>query len=409
MSLTQQPAGRLLRPLAIVLLVFLAACSDKPEQDTSGMKIPVTAITVEPQKTQVNVQLPGRVSAIEDAEIRARVTGIVKSIEFEQGSQVKAGDLLFTIDPAPYQAVRDQAEAQLQNAQAAEKTASSLSNRYSKLIDKHAISQQDYDNAMAQSRQAKAAVAAAKASLESAEIDLGYTKVTSPIDGTIGKSLVTVGALVSASQATNLATVHRFDEVYVDITRPVEQLAELRKELREGILKPDADGDTKANILMDDGSIYGHSGKLLFSGIAVDPTTGQVNLRAIFPNPEQELLPGLYVRVQLPQGVDEKALIVPAQAIQRTPDGNSTIVLIKDDKAVFTPVQVGAESGQGYIINDGLEAGDVVVTAGFQKIRPGAPVQALPPKAEEQPGADKQQGEAAAQDAPQDQNDADQK
>lgn len=383
MSLTKQTAGRLLRPLVILLVITLAACSDKPSQDMSGMKVPVTAIKIEPQKTQVNIQLPGRVAAIEDAEIRARVTGIVQSIEFEQGSQVKTGDLLFIIDPAPYIAVRDQAKAQLQNAIAAEKTASLLAKRYSALIGKHAISQQDFDNAQAQARQAKAAVAAAKAALDSAEIDLGYTKVTSPIDGTIGKSLVTVGALVSASSATNLATVHRFDEVYVDITQPVGQLAILRKELRDGMLKKDDDGDTNANIMLDDGSLYEHSGKLLFSGIAVDPSTGQINLRAIFPNPDQYLLPGLYVRVQLPQGIDEKALIVPTQAVQRTVDGNNSLVVIKDGKAVFTPVKLGPQSGQGYIVTDGLEAGDMVVTAGFQKIRPGAPVQVLPPKAKQ--------------------------
>lgn len=380
MSLIQPPAGKFLRPLAIALLVTLAACSDKPTQDTSGMQVPVTAIKIEPQKTQVNVQLPGRVSAIEDAEIRARVTGIVQSIEFEQGSQVKTGQLLFSIDPAPYKATRDQASAQLENALAAEKTAELLAKRYSALIKKNAISRQDYDNAVAQARQAKANVSAAKAALDAAEINLGYTQVTSPIDGTIGKSFVTVGALVSANASTSLATVHRFNEVYVDITQPVGQLAQLRKEIQDGMLKRDADGDTKANVLMDDGSVYDKVGKLLFSGIAVDPTTGQVNLRAIFPNPDQYLLPGMYVRVILPQGVDDKALVVPTQAIQRTPDGNSTLVIVKDGKAVFTPVQVGVQSGDGYIINSGLEAGDMVVTEGFQKIRPGAPVQIMPPK-----------------------------
>lgn len=384
MSLMQQPAGKILRPLAMVLLVSLAACSEKPQDQQQDMKVPVNAVKVEPQKTIINVQLPGRVQAIEDAEIRARVTGIVKSIEFEQGSQVKEGQLLFVIDPAPYKAARDQAAAQLKNAQAAEKTAASLAGRYAKLIKQKAVSQQDYDNALAQSNQAKAEVAAAKAALESAEIDLGYTKVTSPIDGTIGKSLVTVGALVSASSATIMADIHRFDEVYVDITQPVGQLAQLRKQVESGNLKRDSDGDTPANIMLDGGVQYGHSGKLLFSGVSVDPGTGQVNLRALFPNPEQELLPGLYVRVQLPQGIKEKALVVPLQAIQRAADGKSTVVVVKDDKATFTPVEVGSQTEEGYIINEGLEAGDMVVTEGFQKIRPGAPVQVMPPKKPEQ-------------------------
>lgn len=380
MSLMQQPAGKFLRPLTLVLLVALAACGEQPQEQGQGMKVPVTAIKVEPQKTAINVQLPGRVQAIEDAEIRARVTGIVKSIEFEQGSQVKEGQLLFTIDPAPYKAARDQALAQLKNAQAAEKTADSLAKRYALLIKQKAISQQDYDNAMAQSNQSKAAVAAAKAALDAAEINLGYTKVTSPIDGTIGKSLVTVGALVSASAATIMANIHRLDEVYVDISQPVGQISALRKQIESGKLKRDADGDTKANIIFDDGSAYEHDGKLLFSGVAVDPGTGQVNLRALFPNPEQELLPGLFVRVKLPQGIDEDALVVPLQAIQRTADGNSTLVVVKEDKATFVPVAVGAKADAGYIIDSGIEAGAMVVTEGFQKIRPGAPVQVMPPK-----------------------------
>src|SRR5690606_37187171 len=318
----------------------------------------------------------------EDAEIRARVTGIVQSIDFEQGSTVKAGQLLFTIDPAPYQAARDQAAAQLKNAQASAHTARLLAQRYTALIKQHAVSQQDYDNAVAQARQAEAAVAAAQAALEAAQINLDYTRVTSPIDGRIGKALVTVGALVSATSATSLATVHRLDQVYVDITQPVAQIATLRRQMADGIVKPDANGDAKAEVLLEDGDTYRHSGKLLFSGVAVDPGTGQVNLRALFPNPEQILLPGLYVRVRLVQGVDQQALVIPEQAIQRTADGNSTVVLIKDGKAVFTPVQVGPRTEKGYIIYQGIQAGDQLMVEGFQKVRPGAPVQPMPWKAQ---------------------------
>ncbi|HET8597620.1 MAG TPA: efflux RND transporter periplasmic adaptor subunit [Castellaniella sp.] len=400
MAFPQQPAGRVLRPLALALLLTLAACGDQPQEGMQGMKVPVSVIQVQPHAADVTTELPGRVQAIEDAEIRARVTGIVKAIEFEQGSKVKAGQLLFTIDPAPYKAARDQAAAQLKNAQAAAATARLQAQRFGKLIGQHAISQQDYDNAVAQARQTEAAVAAAKAVLEGADIDLGYTRVTSPIDGQIGKSLVTVGALVSASSATQLATVHRLDQVYVDVTQPVAQISRLRQQVADGVVQPDAQGNTQARVLLEDGSVYRHEGKLLFSGVAVDPGTGQVNLRALFPNPEQILLPGLYVRVLLAQGTDPKALIVPEQAIQRTADGNSTVVLIKDGKAVFTPVQVGPRSGQGYIIYQGVQAGDQVVVEGFQKIRPGAPVQAIPwqqgAKPAGQPGA---QGPAAAGEA----------
>lgn len=395
MAFLQLPAGRVLRPLSLALLLTLAACGDTSQQGMQGMKVPVSVVQVQPQEVTIHTELPGRVQAIEDAEIRARVTGIVQGIEFQQGGTVKAGQLLFTIDPAPYQAARNQAAAQLKNAQAAATTAKLQAQRFGKLIKQHAVSQQDYDNAVAQARQTEASVAAAQAALDAATIDLGYTKVTSPIDGQIGKSLVTVGALVSASSATQLATVHRLDQVYVDITQPVAQISALRRQIADGVVTPDAEGNTQAEVLLDDGGVYRHEGKLLFSGVAVDPGTAQVNLRALFPNPEQILLPGLYVRVRLAQGTDPKAIIVPEQAIQRTADGNNTVVLIKDGKAAFTPIQVGPRAGQGYIVYQGIQAGDELVVEGFQKIRPGAPVQPMPWKnpSDAQPGA--QSGAAA--------------
>ncbi|CAM5180888.1 Membrane fusion protein (Multidrug efflux system) OS=Castellaniella defragrans OX=75697 GN=HNR28_002358 PE=3 SV=1 [Castellaniella defragrans] len=381
MAFIRHAAGALVRPLALASLLALAACGQKPQQNPGGMKVPVSVIQVQPQATVVHTDLPGRVQAIEDADVRARVNGIVQSVDFEQGSEVKAGQLLYTIDPAPYKAARDQASAQLQNAQAAALTAQLQAKRFGTLVKQHAVAQQDYDNAVAQAQQTKAAVAAAKAALEAAQINLDYTRVTSPIAGRIGKSLVTVGALVSATSATALATVQRLDQVYVDITQPVAQLSTLRRQLADGVLKPDAEGNAQAEVLMDDGQAYRHAGKLLFSGVSVDPGTGQVNLRAQFPNPEQILLPGLYVRVRLIQGVDQKALVVPAQAIQRSADGRNTIVRVKDGKADFTPVELGPQSGQGYIVYKGLQAGDQVVVEGFQKIRPGAPVQPMPWKA----------------------------
>ncbi|MGB3741298.1 MAG: efflux RND transporter periplasmic adaptor subunit, partial [Castellaniella sp.] len=303
MGFVQPHVSRIMRPLTLVLLLSLAACGDKPQEQAKGMQIPVSVVQIAPRAVSVTTELPGRVQAIEDAEIRTRVTGIVKSIDFEQGGLVKEGQLLFTIDPAPYRAARDQAAAQLKNAQAAATTARLQAKRFGTLIKQHAISQQDYDNATAQSRQADASVAAAEAALESAEINLGYTQVTSPISGQIGKSLVTVGALVSASSATQLATVQRLNEVYVDISQPVAQISLLRRQIADGVIQPDAQGDTQATVLLEDGTQYRHPGKLLFSGVSVDPGTGQVNLRAQFPNPEQILLPGLYVRVQVAQGM----------------------------------------------------------------------------------------------------------
>lgn len=376
-----ESSRRALWPLALTLLLTLAACGQKPAQGPGEMKVPVSVVQLQPQAAVVNTELPGRVQAIEDAEVRARVNGIVQTINFEQGSEVKAGQLLFTIDPAPYKAARDQAAAQLKNAQAAAATAKLQAQRFGVLIKQHAVAQQDYDNAVAQARQTEAQVAAAKAALEAADINLEYTRVTSPIGGRIGKSMVTVGALVSATSATQLAVVQRLDEVYVDITQPVAQIATLRQQIADGILQPDAQGNTQAQALLDSGEPYAHPGKLLFSGVSVDPGTGQVNLRALFPNPEQILLPGLYVRVRLPQGTDQKALVVPEQAILRTADGRNTVVRVKDGKVEYVPVELGPRAGQGTIVYQGLQAGDQVVVEGFQKIRPGAPVQPLPWKA----------------------------
>lgn len=366
---------------------LLAACSEEPEQKPQGMKIPVNVVTVEPTSTEVTVNLPGRVEAIKDAQIRARVNGIVTDIKFEQGGVVEQGQSLFTIDPAPYQAVLDGAKAQLLQAQADAKSARLLAQRYARLVKDNAVSRQEYDNAQAAAAQAEAAIAAAKAAVQSAQIDLGYTEVVSPIDGRIGKSYVTEGALVSATQATQLALVQQLDEVYVDITRSTSEVMQLRKALESGMLEQAPDGSAKVEVMLEDGTLYPESGKLLFSGVTVDPATGQVSLRAVFPNKDEILLPGMYVRVKLGQGVDRKALLVPQQAVQRSPDGSSTLMLVKDGKVAATPVTVGPLLDNKWLITDGLSAGDVVIVAGFQKIRPGAPVQPIPWNPDQPAGA----------------------
>ncbi|MEO6986444.1 MAG: efflux RND transporter periplasmic adaptor subunit [Paralcaligenes sp.] len=359
-------------------LLLLAACGQKPKQQTGEMKVPVSVVTVQPTRTSILTDLPGRVEAIKDAQIVARVTGIVTKVNFTQGSDVKQGQLLFTIDPAPYRAARDQAEAQLQQTQANVRSANLLAQRYAKLIKENAVSRQDYDNAQAAAAQAVATVAAARAALESADINLGYTKVVSPIDGRAGKSLVTEGALVSATAATQMADVQQIGLVYVDFTRSTTELAALRKALASGNLEQAGPNAAKVEVVLEDGSPFEHAGKLLFSGITVDPTTGQVNLRAEVPNPDHILLPGMYVRVRIEQGVDQKALLVPQQALQRTADGLSSLYVVKDGKAALIAVQVGPRVGGKSVINHGLKAGDAVVVEGFQKIRPGASVQAMP-------------------------------
>lgn len=367
------------RTVAVFSVFLLAACGDEPQTAPQGMKIPVSVIQVQPSTAEITTELPGRVEAIKDAEIRARVTGIVEEINFRQGTDVEQGQLLFTIDPAPYEAARDQAAAQLQRAQADVQAAESLANRYSTLIKSNAVSRQEYDNAIAQAAQGRAAVAAAQALLQSSEIDLGYTRVESPIDGRIGKSLVTEGALVSAAGATLMASVQQLDRVYVDLTQSTAQLMHLRRALASGELKQSAEGHAVASVILEDSTEYEHTGELLFSGVSVDPTTGQVSLRAVFPNPDQVLLPGMYVRVRLQQGIDENALMVPDQAIQRGADGLSTLMVISDEGTVRpVAVTVGARVGVQSIITSGLEAGDSVIVEGFQKIRPGAPVQPIP-------------------------------
>ncbi|WP_341669598.1 efflux RND transporter periplasmic adaptor subunit [Alcaligenes sp. SDU_A2] len=368
-----------LRIAAFSSLVLLAACGDEaPQADMSGMKVPVSVVTVQPSATELFSELPGRVEAIQDAQIRARVTGIVEQINFEQGGDVKQGQLLFTIDPAPYRAARNQAAAQLQNAQAEARSAALLAQRYERLIKENAVSRQEYDTARARAQQAQAAIAAAKAALDAAEIDLGYTKVTSPIDGRIGKPLITTGALVSAANGTHMATVQQLDNVYVDVTRSTSELSQLRRAMADGKLTQAGEGKAKAHAILEDGSSYGQDGTLLFTGVSVDPSTSQVNLRAEFPNPDQVLLPGMYVRVRLEQGVARDALLVPVQAVQYTTDGRTSLMVVREGKIQAVPVHLGAENKGQYIVLDGLNPGDQVVVEGFQKIRPGAPVQPMP-------------------------------
>ncbi|HLU79041.1 MAG TPA: efflux RND transporter periplasmic adaptor subunit [Burkholderiaceae bacterium] len=377
--------------LSVIASGALAACGDEPKQQgmPAGMKIPVSVITVEPTPTEVYAQLPGRVEAIKDAQIRARVTGIVKEINFEQGSEVKEGQLLFTIDPAPYEAELNRARADLQRAEADAGAARLQADRYAKLVKSNAISRQEYDNAVAAAKQAEAAIAAARAAVQSAEINLGYTRVESPIDGRIGKSMVTEGALVSAQNATQMATVQQLSRVYVDITRSTSQLATLRKALEAGILKQNTDGHVAVQIILEDGTLYPLEGRLLFSGVTVDPSTGQVTLRAEFDNPDEILLPGMYVRVRVQQGTDEQALLVPMQAIQRTPDGLNTLMVVRDGVVAPVAVAIGPEIDGKALIYKGLNPGDVVIVEGFQKIRPGAPVQPMPWN----PGIKKQNGQ----------------
>jgi len=341
-------------------------------------KVPVSVVTLKAEPVTLTSAQPGRVEAIRDAQIRARVNGIVTGIHFAQGSEVKEGQLLFTIDSAPYQAAYDQAAAQLKQAQADARAARTLSQRYTTLVEANAVSRQEYDNAVARTAQAEAAIAAAQAAVKAAKINLDYTQVTSPITGRIGRALVTEGALVSAASATQLATVQQLDKVYIDSQRSTRELAQLRKAIANGTLQVDDQGTTQVRAILDDGSDYEHAGRLLFSGVLVDPTTGQVTVRSEFPNPDQVLLPGMYVRVSVPQGVDAHGLQVPSQALQRSTEGRASVLLVKEGRVVPTPVVTGPDVGARTLITSGLAQGDVVIVEGFQKIRPGAEVAPMP-------------------------------
>src|SRR5690625_4824373 len=378
MSRSRFFSRRRLQVFVFSSVFIVAACGKQEEQSAqSDMKVPVQVVQVNPEPTPLYIDLPGRADAIKDAQVRARVTGIVTGIHFEQGSDVEEGQLLFTIDPAPYEAARNQAKARLQQAEATAQSAASLANRYQRLIKERAISQQDYDTAMAQHHLAQAEVAGAKAALESAEIDLGYTEVTAPISGRIGKAEVTEGALVSATQATHLATIQQIDELYIDNRRPAQEFIALRKAIAAGQIDANAQGEAEVTALIDEEE-YPEKGRLLFSGVSVDPTTGQLAMRAIFPNPDQYLLPGMFVRVRVEQGIKQDALLVPAQAVQYGASGATTLYVVKDDKAQIAPVKVGQEIDGMKVIEEGLNPDEVVIVAGFQKIRPNAPVAAMP-------------------------------
>jgi membrane fusion protein (multidrug efflux system) len=373
---------------SLVLMVaasLLCACGrqDAPPQGPGA--VPVTAVTLAPQSVTLTRELPGRTSAFLVAEVRPRVGGIVKGRLFTEGSDVKAGQPLYQLDDATYRADYASARAELARAQAALNTARLNARRSDELIAQKLISQQDHDNATATLQQAEADVAAAEAAERRSGTILGYARIVSPISGHIGKSSVTQGALVTANQDAPLATVQQLDPIYVDVTRSAAELLELRKQLAASNAQ-DARGQPVA-ILLEDGTRYGHDGKLAFSEVTVDPATGSYGIRVVVPNPDGVLLPGMYVRAIVAGVVQDDALLVPQQAIIRNAKGDTTAMVIgADDKAEQRTVQVSRAIGDKWLVEAGLAAGDRVVVEGLQKIRPGSPVQvteagATPPAA----------------------------
>lgn len=371
-----------LRPLAgaLAALALLTACGSKdtPAPGVGNRPPPevgVIAARIEPVALQT--ELPGRVEPVRVAQVRARVNGVVLKRLFQEGSEVKAGQLLYQIDPAPYQAALASSRAALGRAEANLTQATSQAERYKPLVEANAVSKQDYVNAVAAQKQAEADVAAQKAALQIAQINNSYASVTAPIAGRIGRALVTEGALVSSTEATQLALIQQTSTVYVNFTQSAAELQRLRKSA--GLKLRSADSTLPVTVLLDDGSELPAKGKLLFSDVTVDPTSGQITLRAEVPNPDNMLLPGQYVRVRLSQAELPAGILVPQQAVTRSNQGDTVIVVGADGKPGPRPVKVGSQQNGKWVILDGLKEGEQVVVDGFQKMMvPGAPVKPVP-------------------------------
>ena len=325
----------------------------------------VGIVTMKPKPLPLTVELPGRIDPVQIAQVRARVDGIVLRQNFVQGSDVTAGQMLYEIDPAPYKAALDSANATLMQAQ-------SLADRYKPLVSINAVSKQDYDAALA-------AAAQAKASHEIAAINLGYCTITAPISGRIGAALVTVGALVNQATATEMAVVQQMDPIYFDFTESSTELLKLRQEMDAGQLKTLEPGTAKVTLTLPDGTVYPEPGKLLFSDVTVNPTSGMVTLRAEFPNPKELLLPGMFAMGRLEQAVAPQTLLVPQPAVVIGPNGAASVMLVTATNSVVSQsIQIGSAVGSDWVVQSGLKAGDQVIVDGLQKVRPGMMVKALP-------------------------------
>jgi membrane fusion protein (multidrug efflux system) len=380
------------RPLVIAILaVLLAACGQGGGDDKAkaaapaggGMPPPeVGVVTVQPKDVGLVTELPGRLEAYRVAQVRARAAGILQKRLFREGSDVKAGQPLFTIDSAPYQATYASAQASLARAQANLTQAASLADRYKPLVEANAVSKQDYANAVAAKGQAEADVAVGKAAVQTAKINLDYAAVTAPISGRIGRALVTEGALVGQGDATQLAVIQQIDPVYVNFTQSSTDVLKLRRGMEAGRLKGASGAEgVSVRVLLEDGSEYPRLGKLLFSDLTVDSTTGQITLRAEVPNPKGELLPGLYVRVRIEQAQLTNAITVPQQAVTRSQKGDIVTVVGADGKLAQRPVKISAAQDNQWVVLDGLKPGEQVMVDGFQKMQmvpPGTPVKPVP-------------------------------
>ena len=357
--------------ISLISAILLTGCGSEPSPPPPPTAA-VTVVTLRSVPVLLTRELPGRTTPFLVAEVRPQASGIVERRLFTEGSLVKAGEPLYQIDDASYRADASSARASLARAEAAQTSARLAAKRIAELAAIDAVSAQDNENAIAAQRQAEADVGVARAALEGSDVALRYTRIVAPIDGRIGKSSVTQGALVTANQSEALATVQQLDPIYADFTQSITEMHRLRRAVESGELDRIAPDAMKVRLQFDNGELYPLSGKLLFSEAKVDAQTGQVTLRGEFPNPKRELLPGMYVRVQLEQGIDSDAIAVPEQAIQRNSGGGSEVYVVRDDgRVTIQPVKIGSQQDGMWFVTDGLKSGDKVVVEGFQKFTPG--------------------------------------
>lgn len=363
----------------LAALLLLAGCGKKPGASAgmSGGMPPqeVGVVMLAAERVDIVTELPGRTAAFRVAEVRPQVSGIILKRLFTEGSEVKEGQQLYQIDPATYQAALESAQAALTRAEATQQVAKLLADRRQKLVNSRVISSQDYDDAHAGYQQAVADVSAAKAALKTAEINLVYTKVLSPISGRIGRSMMTEGALVTSEQSSPLATVQQIDPIYVDVTQSSAQLLRLQRELAAGQLKNADEQEATARLILEDGTPFTEPGKLQFSEVSVDQGTGSVTLRAVFPNPNRILLPGMFVRAMITGGINEQAILIPQKGVTRNPRGEPVAMVVGEGNRIEArTLKTDRVINDKWLVVEGVKAGDRVVLEGLQKIGPGAQV-----------------------------------
>jgi membrane fusion protein (multidrug efflux system) len=358
----------------LLIVGLLSGCGRKPAPPPSGPP-QVGVISIQPQPVTLTTELPGRTSAMQTSDVRPQVNGVIKARLFTEGANVRAGQPLYQIDPAPYKAALDQTRGQLANAEASLTTSRLKAERYADLVKLNAISRQDNDDAQAAYQQAAAAVAQAKAAVEAAAINLGYTRITAPISGRIGRSLYTPGALVTAGQAAALATIQQFDPIYVDLAQSSDELLKLKRQMASGTLSGADPDRAQVKLILSDGDTYPLDGELKFSDVTVDQTTDSVTLRAVFPNPRAVLLPGMFVRAVLVQGVYPAGILAPQSAVTHDPRGQATAMVVRPDgKAESRNLTVAGAYGDKWLVTSGLQAGDKLIVEGGSKVQPGAAV-----------------------------------